>query len=56
MHVPSAAGEGLAPDALPLATLVALTVSVHVRWSPDYLPPISLLRRAAPFTALTGPP
>jgi hypothetical protein len=56
LHVPSAAGEGLAPDALPLATLVALTVSVHVRWSPDYLPPISLLRRAALFTAFTGPP
>ena len=56
LHVPSAAGKGLAPGALPLAILVALTVSVYPRWSPDYLPPIGLLRRAARFTAFTGPP
>jgi hypothetical protein len=56
LHVPSAAGEGLAPGALPLAILGALTVSVRLRWSPDYLPPIGLLRRAALFTAFTGPP
>ena len=51
LHVPSAAGKGLAPGALPLAILVALTVSVYPRWSPDYLPPIGLLCRAALFTA-----
>ena len=56
MHVPSAAEKGLAPGALPLAILGALTVSVRLRWSPDYLPPIGLLRRAALFTAFTGPP
>jgi hypothetical protein len=56
LHVPSAAGKGLAPGALPLAILVALTVSVYPRWSPDYLSPIGLRRRAALFTAFTGPP
>jgi len=56
LHVPSAAEKGLAPGALPLAILGALTVSVRLRWSPDYLPPIGLLRRAALFTAFTGPP
>ncbi|HJY60644.1 MAG TPA: hypothetical protein VJ418_30055 [Streptosporangiaceae bacterium] len=53
LHVPSAAEKGLAPGALPLG---ALTVSVRLRWSPDYLPPIGLFRRAALFTAFTGPP
>lgn len=51
LHVPSAAGKGLAPGALSLAILVALTVNVYPRWSPNYLPPIGLLRRAALFTA-----
>jgi hypothetical protein len=56
LHVPSVAGKGLAPGALPLAILAAPTVSVYPRWSPDYLPPVSLLRRAVLFTAFTGPP
>jgi hypothetical protein len=56
LHVPFAAGKGLAPGAPALAILVALTVSVYPRWSPDYLLPIGLLRRAALFTAFTGPP
>jgi hypothetical protein len=56
LHVRFAAGKGLAPSALPLAILVALTVSVFPRWSPDYLPPVGLLRRTALSTAFTGPP
>jgi hypothetical protein len=57
LHVPSATGKGLAPGALPLAILAALTVSVYPRWSPDYLPPpIGLLRRTALVTAFTGSP
>src|SRR5439155_3745413 len=51
LRILSAAGKGLTPGALPLAILVTLTVNVCLRWSPNYQPPVGLLRRAALFTA-----
>jgi hypothetical protein len=51
LHIPSAVGNGLTPDAPPLASLVALTVNIYPRWSPNYPPPVSLPRPAALLTA-----
>ena len=51
LHISSAGGKGLTQAALPLAILVALTVNVYPRWSPNYPPPIGLLCRPALFTA-----
>lgn len=51
LQIPTAVGKGLTPGALPLAILVALTVNVYPRWSPNDPPPIGLLSRSALFTA-----
>lgn len=51
LHISSAGGKGLTQAALPLPILVALTVNVYPRWSPNYPPPIGLLCRPALFTA-----
>ena len=54
LDVPSAAGKGPVPGVLPLAILVALTVNVYSRWSPNYLPPVGLLRRGPARTPTAG--